>query len=41
MIRIAVVLPAPLPPRKPNTSPAVTSNEIPSSARTLPNRLVR
>ena len=40
-IRIAVVLPAPLAPRKPNISPFSTSNEIPSTAVKLPNRLVR
>ena len=41
MIRIVVVLPAPLPPRNPNTSPGATLNEIPSSATTDPNRFVR
>src|SRR5215218_4360166 len=38
-IRIVVVLPAPFAPRKPNTDPFGTSNEIPSSAVIGPNRL--
>src|SRR5213075_563390 len=40
-MRIAVVLPAPLAPRKPNTSPACTSNEIRSTAVKPPNFRVR
>src|SRR5215210_8060047 len=40
-IRIVVVLPAPFAPRNPNTCPFGTSNEIPSSATTLPNRFTR
>ena len=40
-MRIVVVLPAPLGPRKPNTSPARTSNDTSATASRLPNRLVR
>src|SRR5919199_5363840 len=40
-IRIAVVFPAPLAPRKPNTFPVSTANEIRSTATKLPNRRVR
>ena len=36
-IRMAVVLPAPFAPRKPNISPFFTSNEIASTAVKLPN----
>jgi hypothetical protein len=36
MIRIAVVLPAPFGPTKPNIWPAPTVNETPSSATTSP-----
>src|SRR5262245_31968576 len=38
-IRIVVVLPAPFAPRNPYIWPSGTSNEIPSSAVTGPNRL--
>jgi hypothetical protein len=37
IIRIVVDLPAPLGPRKPRTSPRSTENEIPSTARLVPN----
>jgi hypothetical protein len=37
MARIAVVLPAPFGPRKPNTSPGGTVKLSPSSATTSPN----
>ena len=40
-IRIAVVFPAPLAPKKPNISPLSTSNETLSTAVKLPNFLVR
>src|ERR1041385_533054 len=40
-IRIAVVFPAPLAPRKPNTSPAPTSNEMWSTAVKAPKVRVR
>ena len=40
-IRIAVVLPAPLVPTKPNICPGRTSKVSPSSARVVPNRLVQ
>jgi hypothetical protein len=40
-ILIAVVLPAPLAPRKPNTSPAATSKLIASTAVKVPKRRVR
>src|SRR5512143_976121 len=40
-IRIAVVLPAPLAPRKPNTSPACTSNVMWSTAVNAPKVRVR
>ena len=40
-MRMAVVLPAPLAPRKPNTSPALTSKEMRSTAVKSPNRRVR
>src|SRR5688572_18713392 len=36
-IRIAVVFPAPLAPRKPNTSPCRTSKEMRSTAVNVPN----
>src|SRR5438045_94496 len=39
-IRIVVVLPAPLGPRKPTISPAATSKEMPRSASTAPKDLV-
>lgn len=39
-IRMAVVLPAPLAPRKPNISPLATLNDIWSTAVKLPNLLV-
>src|SRR5437763_6858983 len=39
-IRIAVVLPAPFAPRKPDTSPAATSKEMPSTAVKVPKRRV-
>ena len=38
---IVVDLPAPLGPRKPNTSPVATSKLIPRTARTSPNVLAR
>src|SRR5437588_5883951 len=38
---IVVVLPAPLGPRKPNTSPGATSNSTPRTAWMSPNRLWR
>src|ERR1700735_3858177 len=38
---IVVDLPAPLGPRKPNTSPIATSKLIPRTARTSPNVLTR
>ena len=41
IIRIAVVLPAPLGPRNPNASPAATSKSMPSTAVMAANRLVR
>src|SRR5947209_571301 len=37
---IVVVLPAPLGPRNPNTSPAATSNATPRTASISPKRLV-
>jgi hypothetical protein len=37
-MRIVVVLPAPLLPTKPNTSPGRTAKATPSSAWTVPNR---
>src|SRR5258705_4006640 len=40
-IRTAVVLPAPLGPRRPNTVPGGTERSIPSRAETSPNRLTR
>src|SRR5438552_39857 len=40
-IRIAVVLPAPLAPRNPNTSPGCTSNVMRSTATNAPNLRVR
>ena len=40
-IRMVVVLPAPLGPRKPTTSPLGTSKETSSTATVGPNRLVR
>ena len=40
-VRTVVVLPAPLGPRKPNTSPWAISNETPSKAVRSPKRLVR
>src|SRR5262245_12171463 len=40
-IRIVVDLPAPLAPRKPNTSPSFTSNERRSTAVNEPKRRVR
>ena len=39
-IRTVVVLPEPFAPRKPNTSPRRTSRSTPSTAVSLPNRLV-
>ena len=39
-IRMAVVFPAPLAPRKPKISPRFTSNDILSTAVNEPNRLV-
>ena len=39
-IRIVVVLPAPLPPTKPVSNPAGTSNDTSSTAVFSPNRLV-
>ena len=39
-IRMVVVLPAPLAPRKPKIAPRGTLNSIPSSAVTCPKRLV-
>src|SRR4249919_688361 len=38
---IVVVLPAPLGPRKPNSSPGSTENEMPSTAVKSPKRLTR
>ena len=38
-VRTVVVLPAPLGPRNPNTSPRPTSNDTPSNATRSPNRL--
>src|ERR1700736_5379323 len=38
---IVVVLPAPLGPRKPNTSPAATSKSTPRTASTSPNDFAR
>src|SRR5271167_3448471 len=38
---IVVVLPAPLGPRKPNTSPVATSKSTPRTACTSPNVLTR
>src|SRR5436189_3611025 len=40
IIRIVVVFPAPLGPRKPNTLPGRTSNDSPSTAVKSPNRFV-
>jgi hypothetical protein len=40
-IRTVVVFPAPLGPRKPNTSPAETLNETSSTATRSPKRFVR
>ena len=40
-IRIAVVLPAPLAPKKPNISPCATSNDMEFTAVKLPKHLVR
>src|SRR5579885_3304615 len=40
IIRIVVVLPAPLGPRKPNTSPRPTLKSTPSTATRSPKRLV-
>src|SRR3990172_8288943 len=40
-MRMVVVFPAPLGPRKPTTPPRSTSNEILSTARSEPYRLVR
>ena len=40
-MRIAVVLPAPFAPRKPNTSPWPTSKVIASTAVNVPKRRVR
>src|SRR6056297_1697552 len=40
-IRMVVDFPAPLGPRKPNTSPSFTANETASLATTLPNSFVR
>ena len=41
IMRIVVVLPAPLGPRNPNTSPRCTSKSTPSTATYPPKRLVR
>ena len=38
---MVVVLPAPLGPKRPTTSPARTANEMASTARTVPYSLVR
>src|SRR5579871_815617 len=40
-MRMVVVLPAPLGPRKPNSSPSCTTRFMLSTAVRLPNRLVR
>src|SRR2546422_7978996 len=40
-MRIVVVLPAPLGPRKPTISPRSTRKEIPATASTAPKLLVR
>jgi len=40
-MRSVVVLPAPLGPRKPSTSPRSTVNETPSTARLAPNVFTR
>ncbi len=40
-MRTVVVLPAPLGPRNPNTSPRATLKDRPSTAVRLPKRLVR
>jgi hypothetical protein len=41
MIRMVVVLPAPLGPTKPNSCPGSTVNDKPSSATTSPYRRAR
>ena len=41
IMRIVLVLPAPLGPRKPKLSPAATSKSMPSTAVNTPKRLVR
>src|SRR5918997_6785037 len=40
IMRIVVVLPAPLGPRKPNTSPRCTVKSTPSTATSRPKRLL-
>ena len=40
-IRMVVVFPAPLGPRKPSTSPRLTSKEIPFKARNIPYSFTR